>query len=306
MTFDRPGWLAIGVVALIAFAMLYDRLQRRATSAELAYSNVEFFTAAAKPRLWIPRALQGLWILALASVLLAVSGPHLSVPLPARDGAVFVCIDTSGSMASTDVAPTRAAAATAAARAFVAETPPGTKIGIIAFAGSAAVVQPLSADHQQVSSALDDVPMPNGATAIGDALQLAAQNLPERGHRVVILITDGVNTTGSDPMDVARWLGAHHIPVYTVGIGTSSGGMIPGTTDVATIDEDALRGYAQVSGGAYARVENAGQLREALAHLGRITSLERQTIDGSLGFALAGAFGMLAAFVAGFGLGRYP
>jgi Ca-activated chloride channel family protein len=306
MTFDRPGWLAIGVVALIAFAILYDRLQRRATSADLAYSNVEFFAAAAKPRLWIPRALQGLWILALASVLLAVSGPHLSLPLPARDGTVFVCIDTSGSMASTDVAPTRAQAATAAARAFVAETPPGTKIGIIAFAGSAAIVQPLSADHQQVSSALDDVPMPNGATAIGDALQLAAQNLPERGHRVVILITDGVNTSGSDPMDVARWLGAHHIPVYTVGIGTPSGGMIPGTTDVATIDEDALRGYAQVSGGAYARVENAGQLRAALAHLGRVTSLERQTVNGSLGFALAGAFGMLVAFVTGFGLGRYP
>ena len=306
MTFDRPLWLAIGAVALVVFALLYDRLTRRATQRDLAYSNVEFFAAAVKPRTWIPRALQAVWIVALGSAILAIAGPHLSVPLPARDGQVFVCIDTSGSMASTDVTPTRAQAATAAARAFIAEAPPGTKIGIIAFAGSAAVVQPLSADREQVSAALDDLPMPNGATATGDALQLAARNFSERGHRVVILITDGVNTAGVDPMEVAQWLGAHRIPVYTVGIGTPDGGIIPGTTDVATIDEEALRGYADASGGAYARAENAAQLRDALAHLGRVTSLESRTVNASLGFAVAGALGMLAAFLTGLGLGRYP
>ncbi|MEO6834434.1 MAG: VWA domain-containing protein [Candidatus Tumulicola sp.] len=306
MSFDRPGWLAIGVVLLVAFAIAYDRLARRATARDLAYSNVEFFAAAVKPRRWIPRALQTFWMLALASALLAISGPHLTLPVPARDGKVFVAIDTSGSMASTDVTPTRADAAKSAARAFIEATPPGTSIGIIAFSGSAAVVQPLSSDRALVTSALDQVPLPNGATAIGDALRLAAQDLPDQGHRVVILITDGVNNAGSDPLEVARWLGAHHIPVYAVGIGTPAGGLIPGTNDVATIDEDALRAYASASGGAYARAENAAQLRDALARLGRVTSLERKTVNASLGFALAGALGMLLAFIAGFGLGRYP
>ncbi|HEY1656539.1 MAG TPA: VWA domain-containing protein [Candidatus Tumulicola sp.] len=306
MSFDHPVRLAVGVVLLLAFAFLYDRLQRRATAHDLAYSNVAFFVEAARTRAWIPRALQVLWIAALASALLAISGPHLNLPVPARDGRVFICIDTSGSMASTDVAPTRAAAARAAARAFIAETPPGTKIGIVAFSGGAEIVQPLSADHAQVAQALDDVPLPNGATAIGDALQTAARNLPAQGHRVVILITDGVNNAGVDPNEVAQWLGAHHVPVYAVGIGTPSGGLIPGTNDVATIDEDALRQYASSSGGAYARAENATQLRDALARLGRVTSMERKNVDAALGFALAGAFGMLVAFVAGFGLGRYP
>lgn len=167
-------------------------------------------------------------------------------------------------------------------------------------------MQPLSADRTQVSQALEDLPLPNGATAIGDALQTAARNFPARGHRVVILITDGVNNAGVDPVEVAQWLGAHHIPVYAVGIGTPSGGLIPGTNDVATIDENALQQYAEASGGAYARAENATQLRDALARLGRVTAIERQSVNASLGFALAGAFGMLAAFVAGFGLGRYP
>lgn len=306
MSIDHPARLALGIAGVALFAVLYDRLQRRATARDLAYSNVAFFVAAAKPRLWIPRALQGLWVFALAVLVLGISGPHLTLPLPTRDGSVFICIDTSGSMASTDVVPTRAQAARAAAQAFIDESPPGTKIGIISFAGAASVVAPLSADHQSVIAALDNVPLPNGATAIGDALKLSAQMLPSSGHRVVILVTDGVNNSGTDPIEMAQWLGAHHIPIYTVGIGTPNGGLIPGTNEEATIDEEALRGYADASGGAYARAENATQLRDALARLGRSTSLQRKPVDASLGFAITGALGMLAAFLAGFGLGRYP
>jgi Ca-activated chloride channel family protein len=306
MTVDHPLRLALGLLAVVVFALLYDLLARRATALDLAYSNVAFFLEAAKPRRWIPRALQALWILALGALVLGISGPHLTILVPVRDGSVFICIDTSGSMSSTDVFPTRAQAAKAAARAFIDESPQGTKIGIISFAGAASVIAPLNADHQAVIGALDQIPLPNGATAIGDALKLAAQMLPASGHRVVILITDGVNNTGNDPMEIAQWLGAHHVPVYTVGIGTPNGGLIPGTNEEATIDEDALRGYADASGGAYARAENATQLRDALARLGRITSLTRKPVDASLGFAVGGAVGMVLAFLAGFGLGRYP
>jgi Ca-activated chloride channel family protein len=306
MIVDHPLRLVLGLLAVAIFALLYDRLARRVTARDLAYSNVPFFLEAAKPRRWIPRALQALWILALGALVLGVSGPHLTLLVPVRDGSVFICIDTSGSMSSTDVFPTRAQAAKAAARAFIDESPQGTRIGIISFAGAASVIAPLNADHQAVIGALDEIPLPNGATAIGDALKLAAQMLPSAGHRVVILITDGVNNTGNDPTEIAQWLGAHHIPVYTVGIGTPNGGLIPGTNEQATIDEDALRSYADASGGAYARAENATQLRDALARLGRITSLTRKPVDASLGFAVGGAVGMLLAFLAGFSLGRYP
>lgn len=306
MTLDRPLWLVAGIVVAVLLAIAYRVLSHRKTENDLEYSSIPFFLEAAKPRPWVARLLEGLWALALACVVLAAAGPHLTIPTPIKDGSVFICIDTSGSMRSTDVTPTRAQAANVAARAFISETPPGTKVGIIAFSGSASIVQPLSADRQTVADALDNVPPPNGATAIGDALQLAAQNLPDRGHRVVILITDGVNNTGTDPSAAADYLGEHHIPVYTIGIGTPMGGLIPGTNEEATIDEEALRGYADSSGGAYARVENATQLRDALAQLGRVTTMERKPVDASLGFALGGAAAMLIAFLAGLGLGRYP
>jgi Ca-activated chloride channel family protein len=306
VSIDHPARLALGIVCVAIFALLYAWLARRSTARDLAYSNIAFFVDAAAPRRWVPRALAALWIVALGAIALGVSGPHLTLLVPARDGSAFICIDTSGSMASTDVFPTRAKAAKAAARAFIAESPPGIRIGVISFAGAAGVVAPLSADHAAVAAELEDVPSPDGATAIGDALKLAAQMLPQLGHRVVILITDGVNNAGTDPQEIAQWLGAHHIPVYTIGIGTPSGGLIPGTNQEATIDEDALRGYALASGGAYSRAENAGELRDALARLGRITSLQRKPVDASLGLTVAGALGMLAAFLAGFGLGRYP
>lgn len=306
MTLDHPLRFVIGLIGLGLFALLYAALQRRITAQNLAYSNLAFFTEATKARPWIPRALQILWLLAVAGVVLGVSGPHLKMLVPARDGSVFICIDTSGSMSSTDVFPTRAAATKSAARTFINESPPGTKIGIIAFAGGASVVVPLSADHQAVLAGLDAIPPPDGATAIGDALALAARLLPPTGHRVVVLITDGVNNSGVDPLETAQMLGDRHIALYTVGIGTPNGGLIPGTNEEATIDEDALRAYAQAGGGAYSRAENATQLRDALAHLGRITSLQLHPVDASLQFTIAGALGMICAFLAGLGLGRYP
>ncbi len=304
MTLAHPLRFAVALVVAALLALLYGRLGRGKTANDLAYSNLAFFVAAVKPRLWVPRALQVAWIIALVSLALALGGLHVTAPVPVRDGAVFICIDTSGSMAAGDVAPTRAAAALAAARAFIDESAPGTRIGLISFSSGASMVQALSSDHAAVDAALAAIPPPNGATAIGDALRLAASALPPIGHRLIVLITDGVNNTGVDPQQVAEWLGTQHIPVYTVGIGTANGGAIPGSSDEATIDEDALQSYARVSGGAYARAQNATELHDALARLGRVTAFERKPVDASAGLAATGIVLLIATFLAGFGTGR--
>ncbi len=304
MTFDNPTLLSMMVFLALALTALYAWAERRRTARDLAYSNLAFFLDATRPLAWIPNLLRTGWVAALACSAIGAGDPHLRLPLPARDGSVVICIDTSGSMRSADVLPTRAEAARAAARAFIDASPAGTRIGIVAFATTAAVVQPLTADRDQASSALDEIPSPNGATAIGDALRLAAQALPASGHRVVMLITDGVNNAGSDPQAVAAYLGAHHIPVYTIGIGTPNGDVIGGTQ--STIDEPALQAYAQVSGGAYARAEDAGELREALARLGRSTSIAVRDVAARLGFVSAGAALLILTLLGGIAVGRYP
>src|ERR1700739_211574 len=103
MSVDRALWILVAAIAAAAFALLYARLARRANERALAYSNLAFFNEAIKPRAWGPRLLQAFWVGAVALLALAVAGPHLTLPVPGRDGNVFICIDTSGSMASTDV-----------------------------------------------------------------------------------------------------------------------------------------------------------------------------------------------------------
>lgn len=304
MTFDAPALLFVGALVTIVLVLLYRRAETRADAQAMRYSNIEFLRSAIAPRRWIGAALRAAWVLACALLAIAAAGPHLWLPVSASDGSVFICIDTSGSMASTDVAPTRAQAAAAAARAFVQQSPAGVRIGLIAFATGAELIAPLSADKDVTLAAIDQLPAPNGATAIGDALRLAASQFPPAGHRVVVLITDGVNNAGSDPQAMAEYLGAHHVPIFTIGIGTPNGDMIGG--EESTIDEGALEGYAQASGGAYARAQNASELRAALARLGRETTIEHRWVPAAIGFAFAGAIVLVLSTVAGLALGRYP
>lgn len=306
MSFAHPSVIVPVLAAAAIFAALYVHAQRRRTRNTLQYSNLAFLIAAAQPRGWPARLMNGAWVVAVLLVGLALAGPRVHAAIPVHGGSVVLCVDTSGSMAAADVAPTRASAALAAMRAFVDRTPDGTAIGIVSFAGEAQEIVPPTRDREQVRTALEAIPTPDGATAIGDALSLAQRILPKSGHRVVILITDGENNKGIDPVQAAKLLAANHISLYTIGIGTNSGALIPGTLQTAGIDEDALRSYAEITGGAYSRADDAAQLRQALARLGRSTSFEKGTIDFSLQTALAGALLMAITFLGGLAAGRYP
>lgn len=306
MSFRRPEFLAIAVVVACLFALAIWLLQRRRAQRTLRYSNLAFLIAAAQPRVWPQRALTAAWALAAALIVAAAAQPRVRAWVPVRGGAAVLCVDTSGSMSATDVSPTRADAALTALRAFIRQSPAGTAIGLVSFAGDAQAIAAPTRDRDQLQAALAAIPAPNGATAIGDALSLALRILPKSGHRVVVLITDGENNAGSDPMQAARLLAAQHVKLYTIGIGTNAGALIPGTLQAAGIDEQALQAYAAATGGAYSRAGDAAELREALASLGRSTSFERRTVDVSLAAAIAGALVMAVTFLAGVAAGRYP
>jgi Ca-activated chloride channel homolog len=306
LTFDHPLRLVL-LLLLAVGAALFLRLAMRARASQaLAYSNLDFvvstFGARRRPDRWL------FWgiVAGLLAGATALAGPHVVIPVPVPDAGVVICIDTSGSMASTDVAPSRFEAAKLAARAFIDRTQPGTRIGIIAFATSAQAVHGLSTDQTDLKTSLDSLPAPDGATAIGDALELAAKMLPRRGHRAVVLVTDGVSNRGTNPSDAAAHLATLGVPIYAVGIGTPNGDIIPGTGQPATIDEDALRSYASATHGAFALAADAAQLRDTLARLGRSTTFERKSIDASLGFALSGAVLLIATLLGGFAAGRFP
>jgi Ca-activated chloride channel family protein len=307
MTFAHPVAL---VVTLVVVALLLGALRllgRRRSAEALAYSNLAFLEAAAAPRVPWPAILAGAWAFAAACLGVALAGPHLVAPVPVRDGAVALCIDTSGSMSATDVAPTRADAALRAARAFIDAVPDGTRISIVAFASNAIVVMPSSDDKDAVRDALARIPPPNGGTAIGDALAVAAQSLPRVRHRAIVLVTDGVNNQGSDPLAVAPQIGATGTLIDTVGIGTKDSGLlIPGTDEQADLDENALRAVAGAGHGSYARAGDADELAQRLSELARSSTIERRRIDASFPLAIAGGALMILTTLGALGLGRFP
>ena len=122
-----------------------------------------------------------------------------------------------------------------------------------------------------------------------------------------MLITDGVNNLGADPLAVAPQVGAAGIEIDTIGIGTNgSGELIPGTAEEAAMDEDALRQIAASAHGAYARAGDAGSLRGRLAALASSTTKEKQRIDASFPLALGGGLVLAGAIGAGLLAGRFP
>lgn len=306
MSFAHPLHLFVALGITVALALVVRVAARARHRGTVTYSNLAFLTSALRPNPWAARALVALFVLGTLALAFSFGGPTMALPMPVKNGQVFLCVDTSGSMSATDVAPTRSQAAQTAASAFVHAAPRGTRVGLIAFSSSAAIVSPLTSDRAQLDAAIRALPPPNGGTAIGDALALAAQNMQPGLHRVVILITDGVNNQGIDPAAATQQLAQEHIVLYTIGIGTQSGGLIPGTDQEATIDEGALQAYAQATGGSYARAGSAQALRDALARLGRVTGFERRPVDASFGLAAGGAIAILIAAALGFALGRLP
>ena len=121
-----------------------------------------------------------------------------------------------------------------------------------------------------------------------------------------MLITDGVNNSGADPLAVAPQLGANGVEIDTIGIGTNdSGQLIPGTGEEASLDEEALREIAHDAHGTYARAADAGSLRGRLDALAQTTTREQKKVDLALPFAVVAGAILLAAVAAGNALEFY-
>jgi Ca-activated chloride channel homolog len=183
MTFLWPNalWLLAGVPLLVAF---YVWLLKRRKSA-IAYPNLALVKAAlgkqSSVRRHVPPAL---FLGALTLMVLALARPAATVTLPSQHETVVLAIDVSGSMRADDVKPTRLAAAQTAARTFINGTPKTTRIGLVTFAGSAALVQAPTSNRDDLLAAIDQLQLQN-ATAIGSGILVSLKAIfPEQEFEV--------------------------------------------------------------------------------------------------------------------------
>ena len=291
MTFDWP-WMLLGLVAVPLVVWWYRRLvrARAARRAELASLGL-VGPAPVGRRRYLPPALL---LAALVLLLVGLARPELGVALPRREGTVILAVDTSASMAATDLTPTRMDAAKAAAKAFVEKQPPDVRIGVVAFSGSGLVTQEVTADRMSVVAALDRL-RPDGGTALGSGLQTALATIvgkpvlidsggaapgveqqgPDLGYHgsaAVVVFTDGENTDDPDPLEVADLASTAGVKVYPVGLGSPEGTVlqIDGFSLATRLDEPMLRDIATHTDGRYI----AGVDPQALAGIADAVDLQ--------------------------------
>lgn len=167
-------WLLLALPLLVA---LYLWLQQRRRKAALRYSGLSLVREAMGRGPGLRRHLPPLLLLlALAILIVAMARPTMRVMLPLQQRMVVLAMDVSGSMRASDVDPTRMAAAQAAARDFVNGLPSSTRVAVVTFAGSAALVQPPTFTKDDVLAAIDRFTYQRG-TAVGSGILVALQTI---------------------------------------------------------------------------------------------------------------------------------
>jgi Ca-activated chloride channel family protein len=247
-----------------------------------------------------------------------------------------MALDASGSMRAKDVDPSRLVAMQNAAKQFVQEASPKTKIGIVVFAGTATLVQPPTEDREALVAAIDRIQLQR-ATATGSGLIVslatifpdagfdvstalfgrdAPRNAPiggaakdpkkdfkpvepgSYGNAVIILLTDGQRTTGPDPIEIAKMAADRGVRVYTVGFGTVSGEIIgfEGWSFRVRLDEETLKTVALMTRGEYFYAGTAQDLKKVYETLNSRLSLEKRETEIT---ALLAGVAALFAMVSG-------
>ena len=176
MTFLWPTllWLlALVPVAIAGYVWMIRRGRRKAA----AQADLAMMREATGPRRgWTRHLPPALFAAALALLITALARPVAVVTLPSQYETVILAMDVSGSMRATDLEPNRLAASQAAARAFIAEQPRSTRIGVVSFAGTAALVQPPTENRDDVLAAIERF-QPQRGTAVGSGIVIALATL---------------------------------------------------------------------------------------------------------------------------------
>ncbi len=293
----------LGIPLLIVW---YSREQRRRVRAAAAFVTTPMRPSVTprRPR-WRRHAPMLAFALAVAALILAAARPQRSVAVPVNDGAVMLADDVSSSMASTDVSPSRLAAAARAADTFMAAVPASVRVGLMRFNQTPVLLQTPSTDHSLAREALTQLHA-DGHTAIGSAIDSSLQVLGKlrtpSGKRVpsaIVVLSDGTSTTGVNPLTAARQARTQHIPVYTVTVGTARGAITVRhgsrkTSVPVPVSATELGQIAAASGGRAFTASNAGHLSAVYSHLA--AQLGHKKVHQEMTATLAGAGLMLLLF----------
>ena len=254
MRFQSPAaLLALAIVPLALALWWWIERSRRESGQPFARAELVGAIAPRRPG-WRRQLPPALLLLAVALLLIAAARPQARIPVRRERATVVLAIDASRSMDATDVPPSRLIAAQRAARQFLERLPEGFRAGAVAFAGTAKVIAPPTADVSSVATSISSLETSRG-TVIGDGLAEALRSIRAQAAAatptatVVVLLSDG-NDTGSDvsPEEAAARARAAGVPVDTIALGDVGA---PATSSPRPPNVAVLRAMAETSGGRF-------------------------------------------------------
>lgn len=297
MSFGAPEWFW-GLLVIPLLVLIFVRAERKAVVRLRQFVAPRLLpqligTVDRRRRVWR----FGLQLVGLACVIVALAQPRWGYTYQdvKRKGLdLLIAVDTSRSMLSNDVPPSRLERVKLACQDLINDLT-GDRVGLIAFAGRAFVQAPLTIDYSAVVQATNDLDtktIPEGGTNISEAITLATRTFGKSaaGNRALIVFTDGEDLSG-DAVTAAKTAADSGVRIFTVGVGTPQGSLIPipgdsggssfvkdpnGQVVKSKLDETRLREIAKTTGGIYFHLENGPRTMRQLATegLGKLNAAE--------------------------------
>ena len=277
MTFGAPEWLW-GLLLIPLLIALFLRAEHRGLKRLQQFVSARLLPQLAGTVNRRRRIIRfGLLLLGLALAIGSLAQPRWGYTFEdvKRKGLdLLIAVDTSRSMLSNDVQPNRLDRVKLAIQDLIDELQ-GDRVGLIAFAGRAFLQAPLTIDYDAVIEAVNDLDtktIPEGGTNISSAITLATQSFGKSamGNRALIIFTDGEELSG-DAVKTAKAAADAGVRIFTIGVGTPQGSLIPVTSDngetsfvkdsagqvvKSKLDDKRLREVAEATGGFYLHLEN--------------------------------------------------
>ncbi len=299
--------LILLVIPLVVLGYIFAT--RRKNRRGMRFTNTSMLDVVVpKQSQWRRHVAVALSLLSLITLTAAYARPKTQIDVPRERATVVLVIDASLSMQATDVHPTRLDAAKQAAIDFVRALPEKYNVSVVSMAGSSAILVPPTTAHNTVENAINSIQLQE-STAIGEgiatglrALQQAPKD-PKNPNAIapgaIVLLSDGSNTAGRAPLQVAAEAKAANVPVYTIAYGTENGYVdLDGKREPVPVDHDEMRQIAEATGGDYFAAATADQLKKVYQNIGSEVGYEKADREVTARFA---GYGLALAVLAALG-----
>ncbi len=316
ITFLHPEffWL-FGLIPIAIFWYVYKRNQQTAT---LTIGSIKSFEKLATLKTKLYPILNILRILGLSFIIIALARPR-TVDITSKSKTskgidIVMAMDVSGSMLAKDLKPNRMEALKKVAKTFVQDRI-NDRIGIVVYAAESYTRTPITSDKTIILNTIDDIYYDDSilkdGTGIGVGLATAINRVKDSKakSKIIILLTDGVNNSGTiDPRMAAEIAKEYNIKVYTVGIGSNGQALFPYAKAPngeflyqmmnVEIDEKLMKEIARITDGKYFRATSNQRLKEIYTEINKletteITETKYSNYDEKFRIFLWIAFGLL-------------